>query len=118
MAHWSNPNISGVDRDSGDEFLQYDLIFGGYGALAWRDGIEAMSPVMNCSNIPVEVLEAGNPLLFHRLEFIADSGGAGKFRGGCGLRKDVELRTDEAMVTLLGDRHVSQPYGLFGGAPG
>jgi N-methylhydantoinase B len=118
MAHWSNPNISGIDARTGESFLQYDLLFGGYGGLAWRDGIEAMSPVMNCSNIPVEILEASNPLLFHRLELIADSGGAGEFRGGCGLRKDVEIRTDEAVVTLLGDRHVNQPYGLFGGAAG
>ena len=118
MSHWSNPNVSGIDSQSGKGFLQYDLIFGGYGALAWRDGIEAMSPVMNCSNIPIEVLEASNPIRFHRLEFIPDSGGAGQFRGGCGLRKDVELVNDEAMVTLLGERHCTRPYGLYGGAPG
>src|SRR4029078_9290689 len=102
-SHWSNPNISGIDDRTGRQFVQYDLVFGGLGALAYKDGAEAMAPVMNCSNIPVEVLESNNPLLFHRIEFIADSAGAGKFRGGCAVRKDVEVRNSAAFVTLLGD---------------
>ena len=53
-----------------------------------------------------------------RLELIPDSGGAGTFRGGCGLRKDVELLAREATITLLGDRHTNAPYGLFGAGPG
>ena len=117
-SHWSNPNVSGIDDRTGRQFVQYDLIFGGLGALSWKDGAEAMSPVMNCSNIPLEVLEAKSPMLFHRFEFIPNSAGAGRYRGGCGLRKDVEIRNDAALVTLLSDRHRSQPYGLFGGAPG
>ncbi|HEY8440174.1 MAG TPA: hydantoinase B/oxoprolinase family protein [Xanthobacteraceae bacterium] len=117
-SHWSNPNISGLDDRTGRQFVQYDLVFGGLGALAYKDGAEAMAPVMNCSNIPVEVLESNNPLLFHRLEFIGDSAGAGQFRGGCAVRKDVEVRNSAAFVTLLGDRHKFQPYGVFGGRPG
>jgi N-methylhydantoinase B len=117
-SHWSNPNISGVDDRTGRQFVQYDLVFGGLGALAYKDGAEAMAPVMNCSNIPVEVLESNNPLLFHRLEFIPDSAGAGQFRGGCAVRKDVEVRNSTAFVTLLGDRHKFQPYGVFDGRPG
>jgi N-methylhydantoinase B len=118
FSHWSNPNISGVDDRTGKPFLQYDLIFGGFGGLSYKDGAEALSPVMNCSNIPVEVLESSNPMLFRCLEFIPDSAGAGRHRGGCGLRKDVEIRNDHALVTLLSDRHRFQPYGLLGGKPG
>jgi N-methylhydantoinase B len=117
-SHWSNPNISGIDDRTGKQFVQYDLVFGGLGALATKDGAEAMSPVMNCSNIPIEVLESTNPLLYHRLELIPDSGGAGQFRGGCAVRKDVEVRNGTAFVTLLSDRHKFPPYGLFGGRPG
>jgi len=117
-SHWSNPNISGIDDRTGKQFVQYDLIFGGLGALSWKDGTEAMSPVMNCSNIPIEVLETNNPLLFHRFEMIADSAGAGRQRGGCGVRKDVEICNSTALVTLLGDRHTTRPYGLLGGKPG
>ncbi len=47
-----------------------------------------------------------------------DSAGPGKYRGGCGLRKDIELRTDSATLNLLGDRHKFEPYGLNGGGSG
>jgi N-methylhydantoinase B len=49
---------------------------------------------------------------------IADSSGAGQFRGGCGMRKDVELLAANATAVLLGDRHKNAPYGLFGGQSG
>ncbi len=73
---------------------------------------------MNCSNIPVEVHETVNPVLIHRVELMDGTGGAGRFRGGSGLRKDVELLAESGVLTLLGDRHESRPYGLFGGEPG
>ena len=118
FSHWSNPNIGGIDDRTGKPFVCYDLMFGGYGARSMKDGAEALSPVVNCANIPVEVHETNNPIVVKRLELIPDSGGAGKYRGGCGLRKDVELRTGRAVLTMLGDRYKHEPYGLFGGHPG
>ena len=73
---------------------------------------------MNCSNIPVEVHETHNPVRIHCLALIPDSGGAGQWRGGCGLRKDIELLNSSATFSHLGDRHVFEPYGIFGGKPG
>ena len=96
----------------------YDLMFGGYGARAGHDGAEALSPVVNCANIPVEVHETINPVLVRRFELMPDTGGAGRWRGGCGIRKDIELRSDKAVMTLLGERHSHKGYGLFGGEPG
>ena len=96
----------------------YDLIFGGYGGRSDKDGSEALCPVANAANLPIEGHEANNPILFHRFELIADSGGAGKHRGGCGIRKDVEILCAGATVSLLSDRHRFAPYGLFGGQPG
>ncbi len=118
FSHWSNPNIGGEDETTGKRFVMYDLGFGGYGARADADGPEALAPVVNCRNIPVEVHETNNPVRIRRLELIQDSGGAGRFRGGCGLRKDVELLARSAKITLLGDRHTNAPYGLFGAHPG
>ena len=83
-----------------------------------KDGAEGLAPVMNCRNIPVEVHETNTPVRIHRLELMADSGGAGKYRGGTGLRKDVELLAESAVMTGLGDRHVNPPFGIFGGKPG
>lgn len=117
-SHWSNPNISGIDDRTGRQFIQYDLIFGGLGALSYKDGCEAMSPVMNCSNIPLEILETNSPVLFRHLGFIPDSAGPGKYRGGCAVRKDIEIANSRALVTLLGDRHERQPYGIHGGKAG
>lgn len=115
FSHWANPNIGGIDPRTGKQFIMYDMLLGGYGGRATKDGVEAMSPVMNCSNIPVEVIEHNNPVRVERFELIPDSGGAGKYRGGCGIRKDVRLLADEAVLTLLGDRHKFAPYGVFGG---
>lgn len=118
FSHWCNPNIGGIDDRTGRAFVMYDLGLAGYGGRAGRDGAEALSPVMNCSNIPVEVHETNNPVLVHRLELLADTGGAGQWRGGCGLRKDVELLNSTATLSLLGDRHRFAPYGLAGGESG
>jgi len=118
FSHWSNPNIGGVDDRTGKPFVMYDVSLAGYGARQGADGEEALSPVMNCSNIPVEVHETNNPVRVQRMELIPDSGGAGRWRGGCGLRKDIELLNSKATFSHLGDRHVFEPYGLFGGKPG
>ena len=118
FSHWGNPNIGGIDRRTGERWIMYDLLLAGYGGRADKDGAEALSPVMNCANVPVEVHETNNPVRVQRLELIRDSAGAGQFRGGAGLRKDIELLCDDATLSLLGERHKFRPYGLFGGQPG
>jgi N-methylhydantoinase B len=118
FSHWSNPNIGGLDDRTGKPFVMYDVSLAGYGGRYGSDGAEGLSPVMNCTNIPIEVHEALNPIRVHRFEFIADTGGAGQWRGGCGIRKDIELLNSTAVLSHLGDRHVFQPYGIFGGKPG
>jgi N-methylhydantoinase B len=118
FSHWANPIFGGVHDETGRPWVMYDLIFGGYGGRFDRDGSEALCPVFNAANLPIEVHEANNPILFHRFELIPDSGGAGKHRGGCGIRKDVEILCAGATVSLLSDRHLFAPYGLFGGQPG
>ena len=51
-------------------------------------------------------------------ELISSRPGGGARRGGCGLRKDIELLNSSATFSHLGDRHRFEPYGLFGGKPG
>jgi N-methylhydantoinase B len=118
FSHWSNPTIGGIDDSTGRAFVMYDVSLAGYGGRCGSDGAEGLSPVMNCSNIPVEVHETNNPVRIHRFGFIADTGGAGQWRGGCGIRKDIELLNSRAVFSHLGDRHVFEPYGIFGGKPG
>ena len=121
FSHWSNPVMGGVDDRPGRgsrPFVFYDVIYGGYGGRSDKDGAEGLCPVFNATNIPVEVHESQAPIRVRRLELIPDSAGAGRFRGGCGVRKDVELLASRASVSLSGDRHRTAPPGLAGGLPG
>ncbi|MEM7251881.1 MAG: hydantoinase B/oxoprolinase family protein [Pseudomonadota bacterium] len=118
FSHWSNPILGGTDDQTGKPFIFYDLIFGGYGGSRSRDGAESLCPVFNATNIPIEVHEAQNPIRIRCLEFISDSGGGGEFRGGSGVRKELELLSESATVSLSGDRHRFAPPGLAGGEPG
>jgi N-methylhydantoinase B len=117
-SHFFNPNIGGVNPKTGKQFICWESVIGGIGARANKDGIEATSSPWNGTNVPIEIQESRNPVIIERLELIADSAGPGKFRGGCGLRKDLRLLADHATMTNLGDRHVYPPYGLRGGKPG
>jgi N-methylhydantoinase B len=117
-SHMANPTFGGMDRAKNRRFVAYELVLSGTGARATRDGCEAMSWAFNASNIPVEAQEANQPIVVERFELIRDSAGAGKFRGGCGARRDLRLLADEGKLTNLSDRQTFAPYGLFGGRPG
>jgi N-methylhydantoinase B len=77
-----------------------------------------MSSPYNAANIPIEAVEASQPVIVERFGFITDSGGAGCRRGGCGVRRDVRILGDAIRFTNLSERHRFQPFGLFGGLPG
>ena len=117
-SHWANPIIEGLDPRRGRRFVYYDIIVGGMGARPHKDGAEAVCGSFNLENIPVEVNESNYPILIERLELIRDSAGPGKFRGSCGLRKDIRFLGERGSVSNLSDRHRFRPPGLFGGQPG
>jgi N-methylhydantoinase B len=117
-SHMANPTFGGWDRARKRQFVAYELVLSGTGARAAKDGCEAMSWAFNASNIPVEAQEANQPMLVERFELIRDSAGAGKFRGGCGIRRDLRLLADEGKLTNLSDRQKFAPYGLGGGKSG
>jgi N-methylhydantoinase B len=115
---WLNPIFGGTDPKTGRPFIFYDYVMGGVGARAEKDGIDAMSPVVSVENIPIEAQEARNPIVVERHELIPDSGGAGRYRGGLGVRKDVRVLAEDVVLSNLTDRHVIAPYGLDGGSSG
>ena len=67
--------------------------------------------------MPVEAMEMEFPILVDRLEYITDSGGAGRFRGGLGVRKDYRA-LDDIYVGSHSNRHKIPAPGLLGGKPG
>jgi N-methylhydantoinase B len=117
-SHFANPTFGGWDRARGRRFVAYELVLSGTGARATKDGCEGMSWAFNASNIPVEAQEATQPIVIERFGFMPDSAGAGKFRGGCGIRRDMRFLADEGKLTNLSERQRFAPYGLFGGKRG
>jgi N-methylhydantoinase B len=93
-------------------------VLSGTGARATRDGCEGMSWAFNASNIPIEAQEAAQPIVVEHFGFMRDSAGAGTFRGGCGIRRDLRLLADDGKLTNLSERQRFAPYGIFGGKPG
>ena len=117
-SHFANPTFGGRDRARRRRFVAYELVLSGTGARATRDGCEGMSWAFNASNIPVEAQEAAQPIVVEQFGFIPDSAGAGTFRGGCGIRRDLRFLADEGQLTNLSERHRFAPWGVFGGKPG
>ena len=96
----------------------YETIGGGMGARPNADGPSAVhSHMTNTLNTPVEALEYAYPMRVLRYEVRQGSGGGGRFRGGDGIVRDLQVLTD-AQVTILSERRKNPPYGLSGGEPG
>jgi len=114
----SNLTIGGTDPRTAGAFAYYETIAGGMGARPNADGLSGVHTHMtNSLNTPIEALEYAYPFRVHRYSYRPNSGGAGKFRGGDGLVREIELLAD-AQVTLLSDRRKFRPYGLGGGESG
>ena len=114
----NNLTIGGIDQRTNTPFAYYETIAGGMGARPIADGLSGVHTHMtNSLNTPVEALEYAYPLRVTRYGYRPGSGGAGKFCGGNGLIREIQLLSD-ARVTLLADRRGFHPYGLAGGEPG
>jgi N-methylhydantoinase B len=112
--------LGGVDPRSGRGYVSYETVKGGFGARPNKDGINVIaSGISNTMNTPVEILEMAFPVRIERYEVNPDSGGAGRYRGGCGSRR-VWRMLDGADATgaLCMERMTSPPFGLAGGKAG
>lgn len=113
------PQFSGINPRTGRTFIHVAMHSGGLGARPNKDGIHAFAFPPRAENTPVEVTETANPLRVERLEILQDSGGAGKYRGGCGLIVEFRVLTEQpATVVNVVDWIEYGPPGLFGGLPG
>ena len=114
----NNLTIGGIDPRTGESYTYYETIAGGHGASPQSHGASAHHAHMtNSLNTPVEALEYAYPFRMIQYAIRRNSGGAGKYRGGDGIIRELELLGD-AQVTLLADRRKTQPWGLEGGSPG
>jgi N-methylhydantoinase B len=112
--------LGGVDPRRGRRYVSYETVKGGFGARPNKDGINVIaSGISNTMNTPVEILEMAFPVRVERYAIEPDSGGAGRYRGGCGARR-VWRMLDGADATgaLCMERMTSPPFGLMGGKAG
>jgi N-methylhydantoinase B len=135
----NNLTIGGVDPRTSEPFAYYETIAGGMGARPTKPGVSGVHTHMtNSLNTPAEALEYAYPLQVTRYSLrdrsgssvgrgtrIAEqkgsrsavTGGKGKYCGGEGVVREIEVLAD-AEVTLLSDRRRYGPYGLQGGGAG
>ena len=114
----SGISIGGYRADR-SPFIYVEFVCGCWGARANRDGVDGVTNVFSdLSNNPVEVIESEHPLRVEAYELIPDSGGAGHYRGGMGVRKRIQFLEEEAVLQVRSDRMSHRPYGLNGGSPG
>ena len=99
-------------------YLEFDND-GPRGGGPYIDGADGLgAPIHNGANTPVESIEADHPLLVERYALLADSGGAGRFRGGMGIVREFRILAEDATFQLRSDRHDIRPWGVEGGLPG
>ncbi len=110
----------GTDPDTGEDFVTGEATAVGWGAFAGGDGTNGLINYGggDLKNIPVEVLESRYPIRVHSYGVLPDSGGRGRWRGGCGVEREYEVLTDGVTLSTWFERTRTPAWGLFGGESG
>ena len=101
-------------------YVYLETLGGGSGARFDADGMDAVHVHMtNTSNLPAEALENEYPLVVDEYALVEDSGGAGKYRGGLGIARQIRAVVPATIFSVRSDSHtVGVPTGVFGGLDG
>jgi len=100
-------------------FVHYEIFSGGTGARSGKDGVSATAfHLSNCKTAPIEIIESEFPARIERFEMIADSGGAGEWRGGLGFARDYRILADDVRFSMRTDKHAVEPFGSDDGLVG
>ena len=113
--------IGGIDPDTGREYVHYEWACGGNGGFLEADGPSGMAAI-DWGDLTTaqstEVLETQYPLHIEWSQLGTDSGGAGRHRGGLGMRRALRLTRGSAKYSLLADGAIMPPFGILGGESG
>ncbi len=119
---WCGPAISGIDPRSGEFYVNYAFCgMGGGGATPSQDGPSYVGDGIDLGGLTapnIETNELNSPHITQYHEFATDSGGAGKWRGGLGVRYSIRFNDEEPFLAIFGDGIRNPPFGLYGGQPG
>jgi N-methylhydantoinase B len=119
-AHYGDSMViwfDGTDPRKGNtRFLALEANPGGWGAYSTGDGQDALINVVNgpFKDLPVEVYENKYPIMIREYGIRPDTGGPGRYRGGCGVYRMYEMEAP-ASLFLWFERSVTPAWGLFGG---
>ncbi len=112
--------FTGVHPETDEKYV--DICFlgmkGGSGALDQSDGYDHIGMIDASGGVldqDYEMFEQQTPHKLMQHEYLTDSAGAGKWRGGLGVITAIELGADDTTMVIFGDGDVKPPYGLFGG---
>lgn len=108
-----------VPKPNGGLYHYGETIGGGSGARHDSDGMDAIHVhVTNSLNLPVEALENEFPLICEEYSLVADSGGAGRHRGGLGIARQIRAIHDGTIVSVRSDSYIHGAEGIGGGGTG
>lgn len=111
--------FAGTDPRNGKRYVYLETLGGGMGARATHDGKDGVQVnITNTSNLPIEAIEQEYPLRVEGYALVEDSGGAGRNRGGMGIRRILRPVGHTCEFNGVGERFRNRPWGVFGGQPG
>lgn len=120
--YYANSNVHILAGDGTGEhapWILFDIEVGGGGARRTKDGVDCWSQgIHNLANTPIEMIEVMYPLQFTCYEFLPDTGGAGRTRGGLGVRRDIKFLDKSGTLETQFDKFKVEPFALEGGHPG
>ncbi|PIV76217.1 MAG: hydantoin utilization protein B, partial [Rhodocyclales bacterium CG17_big_fil_post_rev_8_21_14_2_50_68_7] len=125
-AGWNNLLCSlttGIDPEKNEKYVDIGFmgLKGGSGAMAGTDGYDHIGMIDASGGVldqDYEMFEQQTPHRLIRHELLADSAGAGQWRGGLGVETLFEIGADDTQLVTFGDGDFEPAFGLFGGAPG
>ena len=123
-AGWNNLLCSlttGQDPQSGDDYVDIGFmgLKGGSGAMQGCDGYDHIGMIDASGGIldqDYEMFEQTTPHVLRKHEYVADSGGAGQWRGGLGVETEYTIGSEDTQLVTFGDGDFEPAFGLFGGA--
>jgi N-methylhydantoinase B len=108
--------VYGDDLD-GQPYLMREVLGGGSGGRYYADGEDTIHVVPDSRNLPSEFSESRFPFVVEKLGLAVDSGGAGRYRGGCGYEKHIRMLKDAHFMSIA-DRSILACWGVKGGRAG
>ncbi|SFE80586.1 hydantoinase B/oxoprolinase family protein [Alteribacillus iranensis] len=113
-ANWYTASVT--DPETNETHVFSDLPAGGWGGTPASDGMHVtMDPLGNCQNLPAEVAEVLFPVRHNGFEMRTDSAGAGRFRGGVGVRTEIEFLGRGELIWMESSRTLEGSPGVNGG---